>query len=228
MFLIFLGGLHYTLNAAPTTSITISESPAEHVAETTERSPAIEWEPLLKVNYFGRASYLAILTPYYLLLGWLVWRYRVILKFSNWWFYVRAAALVMMVLGFVLEWLADVFFVWTFPPGRDFFHMKVSVLGWVFGHEVPVCELLWIVGVVPLFYYLWFWATLVFHDVIYVVDESGKFYKKEERWVGFHPPTRILTRLKNHRGQENEHPLFERPPGFIARRLERYRHVQKT
>ena len=202
--------------------------PDENIIQPVAQPPAIEWKPLLKVNYFGRGSYLMVLLPYCILLGWLIWRYRVILRFGSLWFFIRSAAVVLIVLGFALEWLADVFFVWTFPPGRDFCEMRVPFFGWITGHKVPLCELLWIVAVVPLFYYLWFWATLVFHDVIYVVDERGKFYKKEERWVGFHKPTRILTRLKNQRGQENEQPLLERPPGFVARCLKRFHRVQKT
>lgn len=177
---------------------------------------------------FGRASYLAMLTPYFLLLALMVWRYRVILRFANWWFYVRAATLVLVVLGFGLEWLAGILRAWTFPPGHDFFDLKIPIFGWITGHEVPVCELVWIVSIVPLFYYLWFWATLVFHDVIYVVDENGNFYKKEERWVGFHAKTRILTRRKGQRGLENERALLERPPGFIARRLRRQQHVENA
>ena len=169
-----------------------------------------------------------VLLPYYLLLGVMVWRYRVILRFTNWWFFMRASALVMLVLGLALEWFADVLYVWAFPPGRDFFEVEIPIFGWITGHRVPICELLWIVVVVPLFYYLWFWATLVFHDVIYVVDEQGKFYKKEERWVGFHSPTRILTRTKGRRGREYEHVLHVRQPGFCSRTLLKCRNAGKT
>ena len=197
-------------------------------ATATNVVPFFESKPAWILNGFGRWSYFMTLVPYYVLLGSLAWRYRAIWRFANWWFFFRAVLLVMIVLGFALEFLADVLYVWDFPPGRDFGLMPVPIFGWVSGNQVPVCELGWILGIGPLFYYLWFWATLVFHDVIYVMNDDGTFYKKEERWVGFHDKTRILTRLKNHRGQENERTLLERPPGFIARSLRRHQHVENT
>jgi hypothetical protein len=195
-------------------------------ATATNTSPFFESKPAWVLNGFGRWSYFMTLIPYYVLLGSLAWRYRVIWRFANWWFFFRAVLLVMVVLGFALEFLADVLYVWDFPPGRDFGLMYVPIFGWFSGNKVPVCELGWILGIGPLFYYLWFWATLVFHDVIYVMNDDGTFYKKEERWVGFHGPTRIRTRRKNQRGQENERTVLERPPGFIARSLRRRQNVE--
>jgi hypothetical protein len=80
-----------------------------------------------------------------------------------------------------------------------------------------ICEFLWIIGVVPLFYYLYLWATLAFYDIIYVIDENGDTYKKEERWVGLHEPTRILTRKKGEKGREHEKELTRRNPGICSR-----------
>lgn len=204
---------------------------SEVIAFRATGQPLWEWNPVLKVNLFARASYLVILLPYYGLLAGMAWRYRVIFDFANWWFFARASFLVMLVMGLALEWFADILYVWSFPPGRDFFLMTIPIFGNITHHKVPVCELLWIVGVVPLFYFLWFWATLVFHDVIYVVelvDGKEKFYKKEERWAGFHSTTRILKRRKGERGREKETPLLERPPGFVSRGIRRFRHVEKS
>ena len=102
--------------------------------------------------------------------------------------------------------------------------IKVPIFGWFTGHEIPICEFLWILGVVPLFYYLYLWATLVFYDIIYVVDEHGQTYKKEERWVGFHRTTRILTRKKGRKDRKHEVELLRRDPGFIARKTEGFFH----
>jgi hypothetical protein len=127
----------------------------------------------------------------------------------------------LLVLGFFFEWMADVFFVWDFPDGRHLFKLHVPLFGWLTGHKVPIEELVWIIAVVPLFYYLYLWSTLLFHDIVYVVDEHGNFYKREERWVGFMQPTKITTRLRGRRGQENETTLKVRPPGFVARGMKR-------
>jgi hypothetical protein len=117
-----------------------------------------------------------------------------------------------------------VIIVWDFPSGRHLFKLPVPLFGWLTGHRVPVEELVWIVAVVPLFYYLYLWSTLLFHDIVYVVDEAGRFYKREERWVGFLEPTKITTRLRGRRGRENETILKVRPPGFVARLLKRLFH----
>ena len=181
-----------------------------------------------RIDWFGRWSYAAALTPYYLLLFVLIWRYRVILRFATWKFFFGATALLLVVLGLLFEWIADILFVWTFPPGRYLCLIEVPIFGWITGHRIPLCEFLWIVGVVPLFYYLYLWATLVFYDIIYVVDENGNTYKKEERWVGLHKPTRILTRPKGRKGQENECELLRREPGFVSRTTKRIRRVKET
>lgn len=184
-------------------------------------------EPL-RIDFFGKWSYSVALAPYYALLIALVLRYRIILRFATWKFFFAVSALLFLVLGLVFEWIADILFVWTFPPGRDLFMIKVPIFGWFTGHTIPVCEFLWIVGVVPLFYYLYLWATLVFYDMVYVVDENGNTYKKEERWAGFHEPTRILTRPKGRKGREYEQELLCRNPGFISRTARRLRHVRKA
>ena len=170
----------------------------------------------------GQWSYVIALAPYYGLLVWLAWRYRVILQFATWRVFFGLAAGVFVLLGLIFELMADVLLVWTFPEGRDLFLIRVPIFGWFTGHKIPVCEFLWILGVVPLFYYLYFWATLVFYDIIYVVDEQGQTYKKEERWAGFHEPTRILFRDKGKKGRENETELLRRNPGFIARRTKHW------
>lgn len=183
---------------------------------------------VLRVDWFGRWSYAAALVPYALLLAGLAFRFRVVVRFATWRTYLVFSVLVFIVLGFLFEWLADVLFVWTFPPGRYLFLVRVPLLGWLTGHEVPLSELLWIIFVVPLFYYLYLWTTLVFYDVIYVVDENKRAYKKEERWVGFHRPTRILTRPKGMKGREYEEVLLYRKPGVVARVTQRMLNVRKS
>lgn len=173
-------------------------------------------------------SYLLALVPYYLLLLVLAWRYQVILQFATWRSFFLLSVGVFVLLGLLFELMADVLLVWTFPPGRDLFMIRVPIFGWFTGHKIPICEFLWILGVVPLFYYLYLWATLVFYDIIYVVDELGRTYKKEERWVGFHEATRILIRAKGKKGRENEQELLRRNPGLIARRTKRWLDVHKT
>ncbi len=189
---------------------------------------APEQKPPFRIDWFGKWSYGVALAPYYLLLICLVVKYRVILKFATWKFFFGVSALLFLVLGLLFEWIADILYVWTFPPGRDLFMIKVPIFGWFTGHEIPVCEFLWIVGVVPLFYYLYLWATLVFYDIIYVVDENGDTYKKEERWVGFHGTTHILTRPKGQKGREHECELTRRNPGFISRVTQGITHAKKT
>jgi hypothetical protein len=190
--------------------------------------PGTEIPTPFRLNCFGRWSYATALCPYYLLLACLVYHYRVILKFATWKFFFLSSALVFLVLGLMFEWIADILFVWTFPEGRDLFMIRVPIFGWVTGHEIPICEFLWIVGVVPLFYYLYLWATNVFYDIIYVVDEHGHTYKREERWVGFHKPTHISIRKKGMKGRENERALLRREPGFIAKATERMSHAPKA
>ncbi len=181
-----------------------------------------------RIDWFGKWSYVAALTPYYLLLIALIFRYRVILRFATWKFFFSASALLFTMLGLLFEWIADILYVWSFPPGRDLFMIKVPIFGWFSGHEIPVCEFLWILGVVPLFYYLYLWATLAFYDIIYVVDENGDTYKKEERWVGLHEPTRILTRMKGQKGREHETVLDCRNPGIISRTTKRIMNARKN
>jgi hypothetical protein len=151
-----------------------------------------------------------------------LWYFRCTFQFAVWRFYITITVYVLLTLGLFFEWMADIFRVWTFPEGRHLAQLPVPVFGWVTGHRVPVEELLWIALVVPLFYYLYLYSTLLFHDIIYVVDGDGRFYKREERWVGFTRATRITRRVKGQRGQENEVLVQTRPPGFIARWLGRH------
>jgi len=181
-----------------------------------------------RIDWFGKWSYAAALCPYYVLLLCLVYRYRVILQFATWKFFFLTSAMLFLVLGLMFEWIADILYVWTFPEGRDLFMIRVPIFGWFTGHKIPICEFLWILGVVPLFYYLYLWATTVFYDIIYVVDEHGNTYKKEERWVGFHKPTHILKRRKGMKGREHEHALLLREPGFIAKTTKRIMRVPET
>lgn len=189
--------------------------------ETVAKTP-------FRIDWFGKWSYAAALTPYYLLLAGLACRYRVILRFATWKFFFFVSVLLFSVLGLLFEWIADILYVWTFPPGRDLFMIQVPLFGWFTGHEIPICEFLWILGVVPLFYYLYLWATLAFYDIIYVVDENGDTYKKEERWVGLHEPTHIFVRPKGKKSREFEKPLLERRPGMICRAARGIGHARKT
>jgi hypothetical protein len=189
--------------------------------------PAQDAGAPFRIDWFGKWSYAAALAPYYILLACLIVRYRVILRFATWKFFFFVSALLFMVLGLLFEWIADILYVWTFPPGRDLFMIKVPIFGWFSGHKIPVCEFLWILGVVPLFYYLYLWATLAFYDIIYVVDENGDTYKKEERWVGLHKPTHILTRKKGMKGREHECELVRRNPGFVSRATEKIMNANK-
>ena len=176
------------------------------------------------IDVLGRWSYLFCVSLYGLLLLRLMWYFRSILRFAVRRHFVTISAYVLLLLGFAFEWIADIFFVWDFPDGRHLVKVPVPIFGWVTGHEVPVEELLWILVVVPLFYYLYLYSTLLFHDIVYVVDEEGRFYKREERWVGFTRATKVTTRKKGFRGQEHEVLIQGRPPGFIARWLARHFH----
>jgi hypothetical protein len=173
------------------------------------------------IDALGRWSYAVCVAPYFVLLGCLLFYFRHTFQFAMWRFYMTVLVNLLLVLGFFFEWVADIFLVWDFPEGRHLFKLPVPLFGWVTGHRVPVEELLWIVAVVPLFYYLYLWGTLLFHDIIYVVDERQRFYKREERWVGFLETTRITRRQKGQRGREHETVIKVRPPGFIARLLRR-------
>jgi hypothetical protein len=179
------------------------------------------------IDALGRWSYAFCVSLYAVLLVRLLWYFRHTFQFAMWRFYITVTVNVLLVLGFFFEWIADVFLVWTFPEGRHLFTLRVPIFGWVTGHRVPVEELLWIALVVPLFYYLYLYSTLLFHDIVYVVDEHGRFYKREERWVGFTRATRITRRRKGQRGQEHEVLLMSRPPGFFARWLGRRFHERQ-
>ena len=175
-----------------------------------------------RIDALGRWSYAFCVALYVVLLFRLFWYFRCTFRFAVWRFYMTITVIVLFVLGFFFEWMAGIFLVWDFPEGRHLFTLPIPFFGWVTGHRVPFEELVWIVSVVPLFYYLYLYATLLFHDIIYVVDDDGRFYKREERWVGFTRATRITTRKKGERGQQFEVLVQTRPPGFCARWLGRH------
>jgi hypothetical protein len=169
----------------------------------------------------GHYAYLVALSPYYGLLLVLAWRYRIITRHEKWRFFFLTALLLFGLLGLLFEWIAGVLHVWVFPPETHTFQLRIPIFGWITGHAVPIEELLWIAGVIPLFYYLYLWATLVFYDIIYVLDGEGNFYKREERWRGFFAETSIRERRKGERGQQFETVLRRRRPGFVARVCQR-------
>src|SRR2546422_9291759 len=140
------------------------------------------------IDVLGRWSYAFCVSLYVVLLIGLLRYFRHTFRFAVWRFYMTITLNTLLVLGFFFEWMADVFFVWDFPESRHLFTLRVPVFGWLTGHRVPVEELIWIIAVVPLFYYLYLWSTLLFQDIVYVVDEKGDYYKREERWVGFMEP----------------------------------------
>ena len=174
-------------------------------------------------DWSGKWSYVWVLTPYVLLLAGFIWHYRILFKFKSWQFFLQAACAAFFVLGLGFEWVAQMFFAWTFPEDRFLAELEIPFFGWFTHNAVPYEELLWILLVIPLFYYLFLWATLVFYDIIYVVDEQGKFYKREERWVGFLGDTHIKIRKKGRRGQEHETVLKKRRAGFVAHACHHFR-----
>src|SRR5688572_1011642 len=107
------------------------------------------------IDLLGRWSYAFCVSLYILLLLRLLWYFRHTFRFAVWRFYMHVTVTVLFVLGFFFEWMADVFFVWDFPPERHLFKVAVPIFGWITGHRIPIEELLWIVSVVPLFYYLY-------------------------------------------------------------------------
>ena len=177
-------------------------------------------EPL-RIDALGPWAYAVVLLPYALLLALSIWHFRVILRLVNWRFFFNFSFVLLLVVGLLFELLAGVFYVWSFPDGRHLVQIRIPIFGWFTGHRIPIEEFLWIVLVIPLFYYLYLWTTLVFCDVIFVLDEQGRLYKREERWVGFFGETRIAVRRKGERGREFERPLLTRPPGCVARLLRR-------
>jgi hypothetical protein len=174
------------------------------------------------IDAFGRWSYACVLIPYVVLLGFSMWRFRVILGLVNWRFFFKASFVVLLVLGLFFEMMACAFKAWAFPEGRHLFQILIPIFGWFTGHRIPIEEFLWIALVIPLFYYLYLWTTLVFYDVIFVIDTDGSLYKREERWVGFFGETRISRRRRGERGREHETPLLVRSPGWVARSLARW------
>ena len=177
----------------------------------------------VRIDCLGVWSYSVVLLPYFMILAWFIWHYRILWRFKTWEFFIQMACVMFLVLGLGFEWIAQMFYAWTFPPGRFLFDVEIPIFGWLTHNKVPFEELLWIALVIPLFYYLYLWATLVFFDIIYVVDEQGKFYKREERWVGFFGDTHICVRPKGKRGQENETKLHKRRAGFVARTVHHFR-----
>lgn len=213
-------------------SICISQLAGAQPGVPNYAVPPLPSDGLFHINRLGQWSYAAALLPYYGLLIWLAIRYRVVFRFATWKFFFFLTAALLLVLGVAFEWIADVLYVWTFPPGRDLCMIRVPIFGWIFGHEIPICEFLWIVGVIPLFYFLYLWATLAFYDIIYVVDKDGNTYKREERWVGPHEPTRILVRKKFEAGEDrnlkHEEEKFRRNPTWVGRKAKRFFDVKES
>jgi hypothetical protein len=236
-----------------TTTIRIQRSLTEHLIagggrkcnEIVDRPAALEnglacqgetgftrrVESPFRINCTGTWSYAIVLLPYFVILAGFIWYYRILWRFRTWESFLLMACAMFLVLGLGFEWIAQMFYAWTFPPGRFFFDLEIPIFGWLTHNRVPFEELLWIAVVIPLFYYLFLWATLVFYDIIYVVDEQGKFYKKEERWAGFFKETHICVRNKGERGQDKEKKLATRRAGIIARKIqphyERYERWRK-
>ena len=180
----------------------------------------ISMQPL-RFNFCGHWSYATVLLPYVILLALSIWRFRVIIKIVKWRIFFNFSLATFLVLGLFFEAMAGAFYVWSFPAGRHLWQMRIPIFGWFTGLVIPIEEFCWIALVIPLFYYLYLWTTLVFCDIIFVLGEKGKFYKREERWVGFLDETRIAVRNKGERGREFERPILVRPPGFVARRVNR-------
>jgi hypothetical protein len=176
----------------------------------------------VRIDICGHCSYAMVLVPYFLLLVFSFWRFRSINKIVRWRIFFNFSLAGLLVLGLLFETMAGAFYVWTFPDGRYLWKIPIPIFGWLTGLRIPIEELLWIAMVVPLFYYLYLWTTLVFCDIIFVVDEKGNLYKREERWVGFFGETRITIRDKGKRGREHERPLLVRKPGFVARIIGRW------
>lgn len=178
-------------------------------------------QPILRFNFCGHWSYLTVLVPYMVLLALSVWRFRVIIKIVKWRIFFNFSLTSLLVLGLFFETMAGAFYVWSFPEGRYLWKIPIPIFGWFTGLSIPIEEFLWIALVIPLFYYLFLWTTLLFCDIIFVIDEKGKLYKREERWVGFLGETKIAVREKGRRGREFERALLVRPPGFAARMAKR-------
>jgi hypothetical protein len=175
----------------------------------------------IRFNFCGHWAYAMVLLPYFFLLAVFIWRFRVIIKIVKWRIFFNFSLTCLLVLGLFFETMAGAFYVWSFPEGRHLWQIPIPIFGWFTGLVIPIEEFFWIALVIPLFYYLFLWTTLLFCDIIFVLDEKGQFYKREERWVGFLGETRIAVRNKGDRGREFERSILVRPPGFIARRVNR-------
>jgi hypothetical protein len=171
----------------------------------------------IRFNFSGHWSYLIVLVPYILLLAVSVWRFRVIIPIVKWRIFFNFSLTSLLVLGLFFETMAGAFYVWSFPDGRFLWKIPIPLFGWFTGLAIPIEEFLWIALVIPLFYYLFLWTTLLFCDIIFVLDEKRKLYKREERWVGFLGETKIAVREKGRHGREFERAILVRPAGFAAR-----------
>src|SRR5258708_36169632 len=95
------------------------------------------------INCFGPWSYPFVVSFFYILFGWMAWKYRCIWRFWNWWSFARITVLTFVVLGFFFEGLADLFHVWEWPDGeyaRDVFRVAIPFVHW----GVPISEFFWI------------------------------------------------------------------------------------
>jgi len=66
------------------------------------------------------------------------------------------------------------------PERPRFVYDSRSDFRLVHGHQIPTASSSGSSAWCRCFYYLYLWATLAFYDVIYVLDERGNTYKKED------------------------------------------------
>jgi len=178
------------------------------------------------INALGHWSYFTVVSVYYLLTFYLLFYFRKTFRFARRKIFFACTAGCLLFLGFALELLSGIFQTWTFIEGNFLFEIWIPIFGRWACHKIPFSEALWIVVSIPMFYYLYLWFTFVFHDLIYVMTEEEKFYKREDRWVGFFGTTKIAFRKMGEKGQENETTVRIRKPGLLARLIAKARKIE--
>lgn len=178
------------------------------------------------INALGQWSYFAVVSIYYVLTFALLIYFKKTFRFARRRAFFACTAGSLLFLGFGLELLSGIFQTWTFIDGKFLFEIWIPIFGRWACHKIPLSEALWIAVSIPMFYYLYLWFTLVFHDLIYVMTAEGKFYKREDRWVGFFGTTKIAFRTKGNKGQENETTVRIRKPGILARLIAKVRKIE--
>lgn len=172
------------------------------------------------IDALGRWSYPFVVSLYVVTLVIMMRYFRVTFRFSRWKVFFANSVVFLLILGFGFELIAGIFRAWEFDPDRHLFDIHIPLYGWITGHKIPVSEAIWIIAVVPLFYYFYLWCIFMFNDIIYVVDKKGKLYKREQRWVGLRGVTRLLVRPKGKKGRRYEKVMKTRKPGKLAFLLE--------